>query len=67
PTPEPTTPVPAPEAPAPAAYSVVKPLNAQETKAVKQLKAQLKKVDGKKLTQRQAADLALTIATVFGK
>lgn len=45
-------------------FTAVKPLTAKEAKALKLIKAQLKH---KKLTQRQAANLAISLGTVLSK
>jgi hypothetical protein len=45
-------------------FTAVKPLTAKEARALKLIKAQLKH---KKLTQRQAANLAISLGTILGK
>jgi hypothetical protein len=48
-------------------FEAVKPLTAKEAKAVKLIKTELKQVKNKKLTQNQAANLAISLGTLLSK
>lgn len=48
-------------------FEVVKPLTAKEAEALKLIKTQLKQVENKKLTQKQAANLAISLGTLLSK
>jgi hypothetical protein len=48
-------------------FEAVKPLTAKESEAHKLIKAQLKQVKNKKLTQSQAANLAISLGTLLSK
>ena len=48
-------------------FEAVKPLTAKEAEALKLIKAQLKQVKNNKLTPNQAANIAISLGTLFSK